>query len=124
MLMSNDSYFYGQIVGEVADDRRIQRNGNQYGRNGNAYGSFCTNSNLTWTRMQDGKICKIELSGGTLGTPWVAKNYTTPLTYNTGNGTNISAAIDSHDCEDRFTRKVGDNRRVDACLYFSRRHVV
>ena len=25
----------------------------------------------------------------------LAKNYTTPLTYNTGNGTNISAAIDN-----------------------------
>ena len=43
----------------------------------------------------NGQICKIELSGGTLGTPWVVKEYTTPLTYNTGGSTNISAAIDN-----------------------------
>ena len=42
-----------------------------------------------------GQICKITLSGGTLGSPWIAKNYTTPLTYNGGGSTAITDAIDN-----------------------------
>ncbi len=44
---------------------------------------------------EDGKICKITLSGGGLSDPWVAKEYTTPLTYNAASGTTVSIAIDS-----------------------------
>ena len=43
-----------------------------------------------------GKICKITLFGGTFSSNWIVKDYTTsPLTYNTGGGTNISTAIDN-----------------------------
>ncbi len=44
---------------------------------------------------EDGQICKITLSSGGRSDPWIAKNYTTPLTYNGGGGTAITDAIDN-----------------------------
>ncbi len=91
---ANDTGFYGQIVGGVAMTGGTDGTGTSMGETA----TLTAVSTPTATSLDsdaNGKICKIELSGGTLGSPWVAKNYTTPLTYNTGGSTNISTAIDN-----------------------------
>ena len=86
--------FYGQIVGEVAMTGGSDGTGTSTGETA----TLTALSAPTATSLDSdasGKICKIELSGGTLGSPWVAKNYTRPLTYNAGGSTTISNVIDS-----------------------------
>ena len=86
--------FYGQIVGEVSMTGGTNGTGTSTGETA----TLTALSAPTATSLDSdasGKICKIALSGGTLGTPWVAKNYTTPLTYNTGGSAAISDVIDS-----------------------------
>ena len=90
----NRKGFYGQIVGEVAMTGGSDGTGTSTG----VTGTLTAVSTPTATSLDSdasGKICKITLSGGTLGTPWVAKNYTIPLTYNAGGSTAISNAIDN-----------------------------
>ena len=95
--MNIDSYnigFYGQIVGEVAMTGGSDGTGTSTGETA----TLTALSAPTATSLDSdasGKICKIELSGGTLGSPWVAKNYTRPLTYNAGGSATISNVIDS-----------------------------
>ena len=89
-----DTGFYGQIVGEVAMTGGSDGTGTSTGESQ----TLTASSTPTATSLdsdEDGQICKIELSGGTLGSPWVAKNYTTPLTYNAASGTTVSIAIDN-----------------------------
>ena len=62
--------FYGQIVGEVA----MTGGSNGTGTSTGETATLTAVSAPTATSLdsdEDGKICKIELSGGTLGTPWV-----------------------------------------------------
>ena len=86
---------YGQIIGEVAMTGGTNGTGTSTGESQ----VLTANSTPTATSLDSdasGKICKIELSGETLGSPWVAKNYTAySLTYNAGGSTTISDVIDS-----------------------------
>ena len=85
---------YGQIIGEVAMTGGTNGTGTSTGES-QVLTAVATPTATALDSDASGKICKIELSGGTLGTPWVAKNYTTPLTYNTGGSTVIADVIDS-----------------------------
>ena len=86
--------FYGKIVGEVAMTGGSNGTGTSTGETATLTATSIPRATFLDSDAS-GKICKIELSGGTLGTPWVAKNYTTPLTYNTGGSTVIADVIDS-----------------------------
>ncbi len=93
----NDSGFYGQIVGEVAMAGGTDGTGTSTGES-QVLTAVATPTATALDSDEDGQICKIELSGGTLsGTlgSWVAKEYTTPLTYNGGGSTAITDAIDN-----------------------------
>ena len=86
---------YGQIVGGVAMTGGSDGTGTSTGETA----TLTAVSVPTATSLdsdEDGQICKITLSGGTLGSnTWMAKNYTTPLTYNGGGSTAITDAIDN-----------------------------
>ena len=86
---------YGQIVGEIAMTGGSDGTGTSTGRTATLTATPAPTA-TSLDSDKDGKICKITLSGGTLGSnPWIAKNYTT--TYNNlwGGGTIISDAIDN-----------------------------
>ena len=87
--------FYGQIVGGVAMTGGSDGTGTSTGETA----TLTAVSAPTATSLDSdigGKICKIELSGGDLGgSTLITKEYTTPLTYNTGGSTAITAAIDN-----------------------------
>ena len=85
---------YGQIVGGVAMTGGTNGTGTSTGETA----TLTTASTPTATSLDsdaNGKGCALVFTGGTLGSPWVAKNYTTPLTYNTGGSTAITDAIDN-----------------------------
>ena len=92
-VITNDG-FYGQIVGEVAMTGGSDGTGTSTGETL----TLTADSTPTATSLgsdEHEQICNLTLSGGTLGNTWVAKEYSTSITYNTNNGTSISAAIDN-----------------------------
>ena len=90
----NDTGFYGQIVGEVLMKGGSDGTGTSTGETATLT-AVSTPTATSLDSNEDGLICKITLSGGTLGRPWVAKNYTTPLMYNPTGSTAISDVIDT-----------------------------
>ncbi len=90
----DDTGFYGQIVGGVAMTGGTNGTGTSSGESQ----TLTANSTPTAIALEEdagGKICKITLSGGGLSYSWILKDYSTPLTYNTGGSTAISDAIDN-----------------------------
>ena len=90
--ISGSSGSYGKIIGAVAMTGGLDGTGTSTGETA----TLTTASTPTATSLDSdarGKICKLTLSGGGLGTHWVAKNYTTPLTYNRLGRTAISSVV-------------------------------
>ena len=86
--------FYGQIIGKVAMTGGSDGTGTSTGETATLTAASIPTATVLEADA-GGQICKIELSGGILGSPWIAKEYTTSLTYNAGGSTTISDAIDN-----------------------------
>ncbi len=86
--------FYGKIVGEVAMTGGSDGTGTSTGETA----TLTAVSTPTATALEadaGGKICALAFTGRTLGGSWILKEYSTPLTYNTGGSTMITNVIDS-----------------------------
>ncbi len=84
--------FYGQIVGGVAMTGGTNGTGTSTGESQTLTASS-TPTAIALEEDAGGKICKITLYDGS--NTWIVKDYTTPLTYNSGGSTAITAVIDS-----------------------------
>ena len=94
-LNTGSSGSYGQIVGAVSMTGGSDGSGTSTGETARLTGVPTPTATALETD-DGGKVCKITLSGGGLSNPWILKNYSTPLTYNTGGGSTwISSAIDN-----------------------------
>ena len=84
--------FYGQIVGAVSMTGGSDGTGTSTGESQTLTASS-TPTAIALEEDAGGKICKITLADGS--NTWILKDYTTPLTYNTGGSTAITDAIDN-----------------------------
>ena len=82
----------GQLIGAVGMEGGLNGSGPSTGKTGTLLADSTPSSTALDTDT-NGKLCRINLSGGDLGSPWTLKEYGT--TYNTSNNTPIADAIDN-----------------------------